>query len=104
MVRPGTSATRSSAYAVSSASAAWIAGRPSSSIQRTAAPKPIASPIGGVPPSNFAGRSAQVIRSLETLRIIDPPPMKGGIASSSSRRPNSAPIPVGPYILWAVTA
>ena len=81
-----------------------MAGRPSSSIQRTAAPKPIASPIAGVPPSNLAGRSAQVISSLVTLRIIEPPPMKGGISSSSSRRPKSAPMPVGPYILWAVTA
>ena len=41
---------------------------------------------------------------LVTFRIIEPPPMKGGISSSSSRRPKSAPMPVGPYILWAVRA
>src|SRR5436190_1088972 len=48
---------------------------------------PVASPIAGVPPSNLAGRSAQVISSRRTVRIIDPPPMNGGISSSSSRRP-----------------
>ena len=32
--------------------------------------------------------------------IMLPPVMKGGIASSSSRRPHSAPMPDGPSILW----
>ena len=35
---------------------------------------------------------------------MPPPPRNGGIASSSSRRPHSTPIPVGPSILWALKA
>ena len=30
------------------------------------------------------------------MSIIDPPPCQGGIASSSSGRPHSTPMPVGP--------
>ena len=39
-----------------------------------------------------------------TRRIISPPPIHGGIASRCSRLPNSAPIPVGPHILWLENA
>ena len=59
---------------------------------------------GGGAALELGRRSAQVISSLVTFRIIEPPPMNGGISSSSSRRPNRAPIPVGPYILCPVTA
>ena len=34
-----------------------------------------------------------------TTPIMDPPEMNGGMASSSSRRPQSTPIPLGPSIL-----
>ena len=101
---PGTSASRSSASVASAASLAWTASSPTPSSHSIAAASPIASPIGGVPASNFAGRSAHVISSRVTLRIIDPPPMNGPIASSRSRRPRSTPIPVGPYALWPVKA
>ena len=33
-----------------------------------------------------------------------PPPRKGGMASSSSSRPHSTPMPDGPHILWAEKA
>ena len=36
----------------------------------------------------------------ETLLIMSPPVMNGGISSSKSRLPYSTPIPVGPSILW----
>ena len=64
----------------------------------------MASAIGGVPASNFQGRSAQVDPSVLTLEIISPPPRKGSMSSSSSRRPTRTPIPVGPSILWPVKA
>ena len=67
-----------------------------------AASSPIASMIGGVPASNLCGTSAQVLRSNVTEEIMSPPPRKGGIASSSSRRAHSTPMPVGPYSLWPV--
>ena len=35
-----------------------------------------------------------------TVSIIEPPVRNGGIASSSSARPHSTPMPVGPSILW----
>ncbi len=63
---------------------------------------PIASTIGGVPASNLCGTCAQVERSKLTLPIMSPPPMNGGIASSSAMRPHSTPMPVGPYSLWPV--
>ena len=62
----------------------------------TAAPSPIASAIGDVPASNFAGSSAQRDSSASTREIMCPPPRNGGIASSSSRRPCRTPMPVGP--------
>ena len=68
---------------------------PSASSQRSAAANPIACEIAGVPASNRAGGSAQVVRSFVTLRIIEPPPRNGGISRSRSRRAQSAPIPVG---------
>ena len=39
-----------------------------------------------------------------TVSIISPPPRNGGSASSSSWRPHSTPMPVGPHILWPVNA
>ena len=45
-------------------------------------------------------RRRKVERSIQTLSIISPPPRKGGMASSSSRRAHSTPIPDGPSILW----
>ena len=69
---------------------------PSSAIQSTAAPSPIASAICEVPASNFHGRSVQVDSVAVTCLIMCPPPMNGGIRSSSSRRPCRTPIPVGP--------
>ncbi len=70
----------------------------------TAAPKPIASTIGGVPASNLAGTGAVVKPSSRTSAIMLPPPRNGGIASSSSIRPQSAPMPDGPHILWLENA
>ena len=58
--------------------------------------------MGGVPASNLCGTRAQVVCSKLTLPIMSPPPMNGGIASSSSIRPHSTPIPVGPYSLCPV--
>ena len=56
------------------------------------------------PASNFQGRSVQVDSFAATVRIMWPPPMNGGISSSSARRPCKTPIPVGPYALWPVHA
>ena len=60
--------------------------------------------MGGVPASNFHGTSLGVKPSTVTLVIISPPPMNGGMASSSSARAHRAPMPVGPHILWAEKA
>ncbi len=73
---------------------------PRSSRKSTAARSPTASAIGGVPASNFAGTGAVVKPSRVTLSIMLPPPRNGGIASSSSMRPHSTPMPDGPHILW----
>ncbi len=56
--------------------------------------------MSGVPASNLWGTSAHSERRRWTSRIMSPPAMNGGIASSSSRRAQSAPEPVGPSILW----
>ena len=64
-----------------------------------AAPNPMASVMGGVPASNLAGTGAVVKPSSVTSLIIEPPPRKGGISSSSVALPQSAPIPVGPHSL-----
>ena len=56
--------------------------------------------MAGVPASNFHGSSLGLNPLRCTSRIMSPPPMNGGIAFSSSRRPHSAPMPVGPSILW----
>ena len=45
-----------------------------------------------------------MVASIVTVSIIEPPVMNGGIASSSSRRPYSTPIPLGPNILWPENA
>ena len=68
-----------------------------------AAPSPIASAIAFVPASNFQGSSFQVECSRSTREIMWPPPRKGRISLSSSRRPCSSPT-VGPSALWPVQA
>ncbi len=65
---------------------------------------PTTSAIAGVPASNFHGRSLQLVPARRTERIISPPVRNGGIASSSSRRPHSAPAPDGPQSLWPENA
>ena len=57
---------------------------------------------GGVPASNRCGGSRKVLDSMKTFSTIEPPVYTGGSAASTSRRPASAPIPVGPSILWAL--
>ncbi len=47
---------------------------------------------------------AYVERSIVTVSIISPPPRNGGSCSSSSPRPHSTPMPVGPVTLWPVKA
>ena len=79
-------------------------GHAESSRYSTAAPNPIASVIGGVPASNLAGTGAVVNPSRRTSAIMLPPPRNGGIASSSSMRPHSTPMPDGPHILWLENA
>ena len=61
----------------------------------------MAAAMSGVPASNFQGTSLNSVRRRWTSRIISPPAMNGGIASSSSRRAHSAPEPVGPERLVA---
>src|SRR3954467_6925421 len=96
IVRPSTSWRRSIKYAVTSSSCAGTASMPSESSQRMAAPRPAASTYGVVPASNFQGSEFHVDISQSTRAIISPPPRNGGISSSSSRRPYSTPMPVGP--------
>ena len=60
--------------------------------------------MAGVPASYFAGTGAVVKPSNVTVSIMLPPPRKGGIASSSSMRPQSIPMPDGPHILWLENA
>src|ERR1035441_6520838 len=60
--------------------------------------------MGGVPASKRHGGSAGRNPSSETLRIIPPPPRKGGMPSRGFARPHRTPIPVGPSILWAENA
>ena len=67
-----------------------------------AAWRPTASAMGRVPASNFHGSSLGVQPSRRTSRIISPPPRNAGMASSSSSRAHSTPMPVGPSILWPV--
>ena len=69
---------------------------PISWMKSTATPSPIASAICEVPASNFPGSSVQVELVSKTCLIMWPPLMNGGISSSSSRRPWSTPMPVGP--------
>ena len=57
----------------------------------------------GVPGSNLCGGSLKVVPSNDTLRIISPPPMKGGIASRCARFAINAPVPVGAKSLWPVS-
>ena len=83
---------------------AWIRSMPTRSIQRTAAARPTACAALGTPASNFCGAGAYVERSILTSSIIEPPVSKGGMASSSSARPQSTPTPIGPYSLWPLKA
>src|ERR1700721_4231851 len=64
-----------------------------------AADRPAACAAAGTPGSNRAGGGRKVLPSIRTTSIIDPPVRNGGIASSSSARPYSTPIPNGPSIL-----
>ena len=57
-----------------------------------------------VPASKRCGGGAYVVLSMVTTSTMDPPVTVGGMASSSSRRPYSAPTPVGPSILWPLNA
>ena len=50
------------------------------------------------------GRRRVGRRAISTTSIIEPPPMNGGMALSSSVRPHSTPTPDGPSILWPVKA
>ena len=88
----------------SSTSWARTASMPTPIRYSAAAPTPTASAIGGVPASNFQGRSAQVLPSVVTFEIISPPPRKGPMASRISGLPTRQPMPVGPSILWPVKA
>jgi hypothetical protein len=69
-----------------------------------AAANPTTCDVIGVPASNRCGGGAYVVASIVTVSIIDPPVMNGGISFSSSRRPYSTPIPLGPSILWPENA
>ena len=69
-----------------------------------AAPQPTASAMAGVPASNLCGTLFHSAPSRVTRRIMLPPVMNGGMASSSSRRAQSAPIPDGPSILCPLMA
>ena len=100
VVIQGSSPRRPSVYSTSSRSCCSIASSPASEhVVDRPRRSPTASAIAGVPASNLYGSSFQVVRSIETERIISPPRLNGDIASSSSRRPQSAPIPLGPHIL-----
>ena len=57
-----------------------------------------------MPASNLYGSSFQLVRSSATERIISPPRLNGDIRSSSSARPQSAPMPLGPQSLCDETA
>ena len=92
------------AYSVSERSWARTFGMPRAVRYSTAAVRPTASAMGGVPASNFQGTSLGVNPSRRTSRIISPPPRKGGMASSSSGRAHRAPMPVGPEHLVAGAA
>ena len=59
---------------------------PSRSTYSRAAARPTASAMLGVPASNFAGGSENVLCSKVTVRIMDPPPCQGGIFSRSALR------------------
>ena len=58
----------------------------------------------GTPASNRFGGAANVVRSIETDSIIEPPEMNGGMAESTSDLPQRHPIPRGPSILWPLQA
>ena len=59
-------------------------------------------PLGGYPGTDDQGREmqSQLDPAKLTWLIISPPPRKGGIASSSSARPQRTPTPFGPKVLW----
>src|SRR3546814_18879787 len=54
----------------------------------------------GVPASNLHGASLNTVPSKRTSLITSPPPVNGGIASSSSPRAHTAPVPGGPHLFW----
>src|SRR3984957_14594683 len=56
-----------------------------------AAPRPAASATAGTPGSNRCGGGRNVLPSIRTTSIIDPPVRKGGIASGWSVWPTTPP-------------
>mmetsp|Transcript_18153 Transcript_18153/g.51202 ORF Transcript_18153/g.51202 Transcript_18153/m.51202 type:complete len:238 (+) Transcript_18153:542-1255(+) len=60
----------------------------------------MASAMAGVPASNRMGGWLKVLWSRKTSWIISPPPIHGGMLSSTSMSPQRNPMPVGPHILW----
>ena len=91
-------------YAVSARSCSRTFSIPSALRYSTAAPRPTASAIGGVPASNLYGSSFHVVSWKSTDAIMSPPVKNGCICSSSSSRPCSTPMPVGPSALCPVHA
>ena len=65
-----------------------------------AVPSPMTPAMCGVPASNFHGNWLKVVPLKDTDRIMSPPPCQGGMCSSTSCLPKSAPMPVGPNTLW----
>src|SRR5579875_2370188 len=60
--------------------------------------------VAGSGDADRLGGGRNVDRSMCTTSIIEPPVMNGGIAASSSARPQSTPMPLGPSILCAENA
>ena len=70
----------------------------------TAAASATAPTTFGEPASSRSGLSAQATSSCETNFTVPPPRWSGAPRSKVSRRPISAPVPYGAYILWAEIA
>jgi hypothetical protein len=77
-----------------------MAAQSSVIIQSSAAARPMAWAMGGVPASKRCGGAAQVLAAGVTSAIMPPPPRKGGIRASASALPQSTPTPPGPKHLW----
>src|SRR3954468_12443254 len=72
---------------------------PSRSRYSTAAASPITWAVIGTPASKRCGGGMNVLPSIRTTSIIEPPVRNGGSASRTSYRPQRTPTPVGPSIL-----